>query len=477
MNYLGQRNDKIKETNQIIGKEQLKLLKQKMEYNPMPPLKIENNKYKIESIFVKDILKPEIGLKTPIYVYSKQRLLENYLTFKSIFSEAFYKYDIDVIINFACKANSNPTILGILRDLGSHIDAVTVEEVKHCLLCGFDNTKIFYTGVSNSKEDINWLLENEIQINFDSVNDLKKISKLNLEKLRVGSFRVIPNISAGHHHKTHTGHEGSKFGIPFNEIISAYRELINLGIKKFGIHCHIGSGSLQVDPFIDTVKAMMDILKKLKKELNIEVEYIDFGGGFGVPYRIDEKPLDLQIVAEKSAEIINNALLELNYSKKPVIHYEPGRYIVCDTSVILTRVNTIKRSGKTNYALVDASMATLIRPAMYDSYHHILAEKSEITNSNNSDLVDYCVAGRVCESGDIINKSIKLPKLEENDILIITNAGAYGYQMALANYNGIGLPYQILIDDNKIHLISTKIDMIDISGLTRAFNYMKNLNL
>ncbi|MCX8167096.1 MAG: diaminopimelate decarboxylase [Candidatus Micrarchaeota archaeon] len=443
-------------------------------YDPMPPLVIENNKFKIEEVLLDELVRSENQFPTPLYVYSKRRLIENYLTFEHAFSSAFSKYGMNVIINYACKANSNPTILRILLELGANIDAVTVEEVKHCMACGYEPNQIFYTGVSNSKEDINWLLENGVQINFDAIEDLKKINKINLEHLRTGSFRVIPNISAGHHHKTHTGHEGSKFGVPYSQIVEAYAHLVDLGVKKFGIHCHIGSGSLEVEPFIATVNAMMEILTKLKKELGIEVSYIDFGGGFGVPYRLENEPINLKEVAESSAKIIHNRLKELGYKTLPEIHYEPGRYIVCDASVILTRVNTIKRSGDTNYALVDASMATLIRPAMYDSYHHILSEKS--ANSNITEKEEYCVAGRVCESGDVLNKRIMLPKLSEGDILIITNAGAYGYQMALATYNGIGLPAQVMISEKSIYPISNPLVTQEIYGLSRAYNYMKLFN-
>lgn len=426
-----------------------------------PLIRIHNGKLKIEGVLLEDIYKPANSSygtpRTPLYIYSRARIEENYKTLCAALQSAFSKKGLNVVINYACKANTNPEIMKILRTLGANIDAVTREEIEIALLCGFKPTEIFYTGVSNSAYDLNWIAESGIQINFDDPADLDKLTPENRKQIEIASFRVIPNVSAGHHAKTHTGHQGSKFGIPQDDIIKAYKKAKSLGFEKFGIHCHIGSGSLEIEPFVKEAKAMVSIIRTLKKQLGIELAYIDLGGGFGVPYKPDELPLNIEKMAEQVAAEINSGISELDYSNLPTIHFEPGRYIVCDAGVIVTTVNTVKKSSGVTYALVDASMATLLRPAMYDSYHHIIKDGSQTRTKTL-----YTIAGRVCESGDIIGENRMLPKLKEGDVLVILNAGAYGYTMALGTYNSIGLPEQIIVEGNIYRTISNKMTGLDI---------------
>lgn len=371
---------------------------------------------------------------TPAYVTDEQRLRENY---RNVYS-AFSKY-MDTRIHYACKANTNLAILSILNQEGTGIDAVSVGEVMTCLKAGIPADRIMYTGVNVSDAELKAVTDMGVMINVDSRSELERLAKIN-KKLPI-SFRITPGVGSGHSDKVITGKKGSKFGIPKNDVIKTYLRAKELGFDIKGIHAHIGSGGQSVEPFVDMMDVLTDTVNELK-ENGIDLEFIDMGGGIGVPYKMNEDEMDLNELAMNVTDIITE-----NTDIETII-LEPGRYIVCDSTVLLTRCVDVKDAGVKKYIGVDAGFNTLIRPAMYDSYHYVA-----IGNKfGKCSTAKYDVAGPICESGDFLAHDRALPDPEEGDVVVIYNAGAYGFSMS-SNYNSRPLCSEVLVNDGKAELI------------------------
>ncbi len=371
---------------------------------------------------------------TPAYVTDEQRLRENY---RNVYS-AFSKY-MDTRIHYACKANTNLAILSILNQEGTGIDAVSVGEVMTCLKAGIPADRIMYTGVNVSDAELKAVTDIGVMINVDSRSELERLAKIN-KKLPI-SFRITPGVGSGHSDKVITGKKGSKFGIPKNDVIKTYLRAKELGFDIKGIHAHIGSGGQSVEPFMDMMDVLTDTVNELK-ENGIDLEFIDMGGGIGVPYKMNEDEMDLNELAMNVTDIITE-----NTDIETII-LEPGRYIVCDSTVLLTRCVDVKDAGVKKYIGVDAGFNTLIRPAMYDSYHYVA-----IGNKfGKCSTAKYDVAGPICESGDFLAHDRALPDPEEGDVVVIYNAGAYGFSMS-SNYNSRPLCSEVLVNDGKAELI------------------------
>ncbi|MCK4384548.1 MAG: diaminopimelate decarboxylase, partial [Candidatus Lokiarchaeota archaeon] len=261
------------------------------------------------------------------------------------------------------------------------------------------------------------------------------------------SFRINPEFGAGHHKHTITAGKDVKFGILEEQAIEAYRKAKEAGFKKFGIHQHIGSGVINALDFAKPANKFIGIIKKIIEELNIRFEFIDFGGGLGISYRPEEEPLDLS----KYREILMGAfknLVKAGNIGEPVFKIEPGRYLTAESSILLTQINTIKNNGYKLFAGVDAGFNTLLRPTLYNSYHHIIP--CNIVRREKT--LTYDVAGPICESGDILGNDRELKKLNEKDILAILDVGAYGFTMS-STYNSRPRSSEILIANGKIHKI------------------------
>jgi diaminopimelate decarboxylase len=265
---------------------------------------------------------------TPVYATDEQRLRENY---RNIYG-AFAKH-IDTKIHYACKANTNLAILTILAKEGSGIDAVSVGEVKTCLKAGFRPESIMYTGVNVSDAELKAVTDLGVMINLDSFSELERLAKIN--KTLPISFRVTPNVGSGHSAKVITGSEGSKFGIPKEKIVSAYRRAKELGFRTTGIHAHIGSGGQAVEPFTDSLEVLIKIVNQLKSE-GIDLDFIDMGGGIGVPYKANEDEMDLEDLALNLVDLVKEE------TDIKTLILEPGRYIICDATVLLTRCVDVK---------------------------------------------------------------------------------------------------------------------------------------
>jgi len=379
---------------------------------------------------------------TPLYVIDEMKIRNNYRMLYEAFSDQYN----DFKIFYACKANTNLAVMRILEQIGSGIDAVSPGEIYTALLVGFDPEKVIYTGNNVTDEELKYAVESGVIINLDSISSLKRLSKLtDPEKVKI-SFRINPKVGAGHHEHCITGGELSKFGVMEEEAADVYILTQDLGFTPIGIHTHIGSGILDPEPFMLAARTLMDVAGRVKEEAGLKFEFIDFGGGLGIPYTPDEKKLDLEKFSKKIVKLYKDKLNEYSMGK-PTMCIEPGRYIVGDTSTLLTKVNTIKQSYR-KFAGVDAGFNTLLRPSMYGSYHHIVAaNKPDAENVQNIDI-----AGNVCESGDLFARDRLMPELEEGDILAILNAGAYAFSMS-SQYNSRPRAMEVIVNNGESEVV------------------------
>ncbi|WP_414469969.1 diaminopimelate decarboxylase [Methanobacterium sp. ACI-7] len=388
---------------------------------------------------------------TPLYVIDENKIRENFRTVNNSFKS---QYD-DFKIFYACKANTNLAVMRILEQEGSGIDAVSPGEIYTALLAGFDPQRILYTGNNATDDELKFAVDSGVIINLDSVSALHRLTKVcNPHEVKI-SFRINPKVGAGHHEHCITGGDLSKFGIMEEEAVEVYQRAADMGYNVAGIHTHIGSGILDPEPFMLAVKTLMDVAGRVHEEGNINLEFIDFGGGLGIPYTPDEKKLDLNNFSKEIVDLFKDKLKEYNMGK-PTMCIEPGRYIVGDASVLLTKVNTIKQSYR-KFAGVDAGFNTLLRPSMYGSYHHIVAaNKPEAENTQTIDI-----AGNVCESGDLFARDRPMPELEEGDILAIFNAGAYAFSMS-SQYNSRPRTMEILVNNGESEVVRERETFADV---------------
>ena len=371
---------------------------------------------------------------TPVYVIDEARVRENYRNIYGAFSRF-----MDTKIHYACKANTTLALLRILEQEGSGIDAVSIGEVKTCLKAGFTPDRIMYTGVNVSNQELKEVADLGVMINLDSVSEMERLAEIAPQ--HEISFRITPGVGSGHSAKVITGSKGAKFGIPLDEVINTYARAKDLGFKIKGIHAHIGSGGQVVEPFMDMMEVLINLVNEIK-ELGIDLDFIDMGGGIGVPYRPQEEEMDVGELAMNLTDMIQEE------TDIKTIILEPGRYIVCDAVVLLTGVNDVKDAGIKKYVGCDAGFNTLIRPAMYDSYHHVaLANKFGKACTQKYDVV-----GPICESGDYLAHDRVLPEPVEGDIVAVYNAGAYGFSMS-SNYNSRPLCREVLVNDGKAELV------------------------
>lgn len=394
-------------------------------------------------MYIDEVSAIELSKKfnTPLYIISEKRIKENYKRLYNTFYQKYHK----IRIYYSAKANTNLSILRILKREGAYIDAVSPGEVFLALKAGFTPEKILFTGTSVRNDELEYLLKLNITINVDAYSQLNRLLKITTPDLL--SIRINPEFGAGHHEHVITAGKDSKFGIWENEVIKAYKKARRAGVKKFGIQMHIGSGILTVEPIILATKNLLSLAKKIHDQASVDFEFIDIGGGLGVPYKPEEKELNLNYLSEELLSLFRNEIKEHDLGE-PIFCLEPGRYIVCDAGILLTTVNTLKVTPFKKFVGVDAGFNTLIRPTMYGSYHHILvASKLNLSNVDRYDVV-----GSICESGDILAKDRELPKVHEGDLLAVLNTGAYGYSMS-SQYNSRPRAAEVLVNEGNYELI------------------------
>jgi len=346
-------------------------------------------------------------------VFSEKWIRDRFKNFKILLNSEYENNRI----HYAVKANSNLSILKILHSEGAFFDCTSMGEIYTCFKAGISPERIIYTGNMFTDEDLKFAVENKVLVNLDSVSQLKRLTRIHDdlgEKKGLISFRINPEFGAGHHAHTITAGKTIKFGILEDQAIEAFRKAKESGFEKFGVHQHIGSGVLNAQDFKKPVEKYISIIKKIANSLEIEFEFIDFGGGLGIPYRPSEELLNFNIykdvVIKPFKKLINSEEIG-----KPIFKIEPGRFLTAESSILLTQINTIKNNGYKLFAGVDAGFNTLLRPTLYGAYHHIIA----CNKNDGQPTLNYDVTGPICESGDILGKDREFNILEEKDFKLI----------------------------------------------------------
>lgn len=372
---------------------------------------------------------------TPCYVYSRKAIESSWLEFDRALKTQKH------LVCYAVKANSNIGLLNILAKLGSGFDIVSVGEMERVLRAGGRPDKIVFSGVGKREDEMQAALRAGIKcFNVESVNELIRLNEV-AGAMHIHapiSLRVNPDVDANTHPYIATGLKDNKFGIAFENAIAAYElasALPNISIK--GIDCHIGSQITTLEPFKDALLKVLELVEQLK-QLEITFEHIDLGGGLGINYQGEEPPTRSDYI-QTIINTLNNENMEL------II--EPGRSIVGNAGVLLTKVEYLNKGEDHNFAIVDAAMNDLIRPALYDGWHDI----KRVVESSNAEEVVYDVVGPVCETGDFLGKD-RLLSLEQDDLLAVCSAGAYGFTMA-SNYNSRPRVAELMVDGEQIFQI------------------------
>ena len=383
---------------------------------------------------------------SPLYVYNEKILREKMRDMKNL-----VKYE-NFAVNYSAKANSNLAILEIANEEGLNIDAMSPGEMFAELKAGFSPDKIFYISNNVSKEEMQYAIDNNIILSVDSISQLEQYGMLNPGGKVAARFNG--GVGAGHHEKVITAGKNTKFGIDPDEMELFNNVLNKYDLKLVGINQHIGSLFMEPDKYIAGVYAILSIAKQFK-----DLEFIDLGGGFGIPYNKLEdnyKTLDIKALGNKLDEIFEEFTKE--YGKRLKFKVEPGRYIVAECGVLLGTVHAIKNNGENKYAGTDIGFNVLARPVMYDSHHDIEVYRKSNEKCEGSQPIT--VVGNICETGDIIAKNRMLPILKEGDILGILDAGAYGHVMS-SNYNNRLRPAEVLIRENGDVVLIRKRDTLE----------------
>ena len=403
-------------------------------------------------LYVDGVSARELAQKfdTPLYVISEKRIREKYGRLKKALAANYDK----IRIYYAAKANSNLSVLKILENSGAYLDVVSPGEVSIALASGFPPDRIMFTGTSVRTDELEFLVDSAVTINIDSLSQLDRLLKMHVPK--VLSVRVNPEVGAGLHSHVVTAGKQSKFGLWETDALKAYETAKKAGVARFGIQMHVGSGILDAKPFLQALEKLLNIAKRARKELTLQFEFIDMGGGLGVPYKPEEKELDLAVFSEKILSLFKSHV-EKDDLGTPIFCVEPGRYLVADACVLLTAVNTVKTTPFKKFLGVDAGFNTLLRPTLYDAYHHIL-----VANKLNApDETTYDVVGPICESGDALAKDRRLPTVKEGDLLAVLNAGAYGYAMS-SQYNSRPRAAEVLVKNGKATLVREREQLDDL---------------
>lgn len=372
---------------------------------------------------------------TPLYVYSKATFEKHYADMDRAFEF------IDHQICFAVKSNSNLAVLNVLAKQGAGFDIVTGGELARVLKAGGEPSKIVFSGLGKSEADIQKALEVGIAcFNVESYAELDRIEKV---AARVGkkapiSLRVNPDVDAKTHPYISTGLKENKFGIPSDSVFETYAYAASLPhLEIVGIDCHIGSQLTETQPFVDALDRVIVMIDKLK-EMGIELKHIDIGGGLGVTYRDEIPP-----TVTEYANALRPALEKLGLK----VYMEPGRSISANAGVLLTQVDLLKPTQHRNFAIIDAAMNDLIRPALYEAWMNIQA----VTPRTDVPSKEWDVVGAICETGDFLGKQRELA-IQENDVLAVMGAGAYGFVMS-SNYNSRGRAAEVMVDGEQAYVI------------------------
>jgi diaminopimelate decarboxylase len=400
-------------------------------FNLTTEFTLKNGELHAENIALSQIAK-EFG--TPCYVYSKAALIHTFNSFQAGLVNTNH------LICFAVKANPNIAILNLFTKLGAGFDIVSGGELARVLAAGGDPQKIVFSGVGKTVDEMRAALDAGIFcFNVESASELKRLNEVakNMGKIAPVSLRVNPDVDAKTHPYISTGLKNNKFGVAFEDAIRVYEQAASMtNLAVHGVDCHIGSQITELAPFIDALDRVLGLVDALD-EKDIRISHIDVGGGIGITYS-DETPPEF----EQYAKAIWAKLANRNVK----LLLEPGRALVGNAGVLLTKVEYIKHTETKNFAIVDAAMNDLMRPALYDAYHDIVVVNPRAGKSNIYEIV-----GPVCESGDFLGHD-RMLNLQEGDLLAIKSTGAYGMSMA-SNYNTRPRAAEIMVDGGKAFVI------------------------
>ena len=375
---------------------------------------------------------------TPTYIYSRATLEKHWNAFDQAFNGRPH------LICYAVKANSNIAVLNVLARLGSGFDIVSVGELERVLAAGGQPEKIVFSGVGKRHDEIRRALEVGIRcFNVEVSTELDRINDIagDMGLIAKVSIRVNPDVDAQTHPYISTGLKENKFGLAIETAFEEYQRAHKMPhLQVVGLDCHIGSQLTDVQPFVDALDRVLNLLQRLKAT-GIEIQHLDLGGGLGIRYRDETPPSPAQYV-----NALYQKLGELPYE----IILEPGRAIAGNAGILVTKVEYIKATADKNFAIVDAAMNDLMRPALYQAWQEIIAVKLDSSHATRS----YDIVGPVCETGDFLGKGRALA-LAEGDLLAVRSAGAYGYTMG-SNYNSRPSAAEVMVDGDQVHLIGAR---------------------
>ncbi len=378
---------------------------------------------------------------TPLYVYNEDIIRDRMSRVANVITKYPYR------ANYSCKTNTNLEILRIALSVGINADAMSEGEMRMLLKAGFTPDRIFYVCNNVSADEMRFAIENNIPISLDSLDQLRLFGTIN----RGGrcAVRINPGVGAGHHEKVVTAGKKTKFAIAEADIDEIFNIAKEYDLKIIGINQHVGSQFMDPKPFLDAVDNLLRIAMRFEN-----LEFIDFGGGYGIPYHKldDEKEFDMEAFSKEFTGKIDAFVKE--YGSVPLFKSEPGRYCVAEGGVILGRVHSIKENSGVKYVGTDVGMNVLVRPSMYDSWHDIeIIRNGRVLGRDGAEFEKVTVCGNICESGDVLCKDRELPKAEDNDLICVLDAGAYGYSMC-SSYNTRLRPAEVMVcSDGSVKLI------------------------
>ena len=417
--------------------------------------------YRQNSLYVEEVALTRIAAEfgTPLYVYSRASLADNFSAYADA-CKAHGRTKNDALVCYSVKSNSNLAVLNLLGKLGSGFDIVSGGELLRVIAAGGDPRKVIFSGVGKSRDEMRLALSHDILcFNVESIPELHRLNEVaaEMDKRAPVSLRVNPDVDAKTHPYISTGLKDNKYGIAFDEAISTYHVAASLPhLHVVGIDCHIGSQLLDDAPLLEALDKVIELVDRLS-EAGIALHHLDIGGGIGITYD-DEKPVAVADYLSRLFARIDRWRAEKYQGKQITVLFEPGRSIVGNAGVLLTEVQYLKHGATKNFAVVDAAMNDLMRPAMYEAWHGVQPAEQRATATQTYDVV-----GPVCESGDWLARSRALA-LEQGDLLAIMSAGAYGMTMA-SNYNTRGRAAEVLVDGDKIMLVRKREAAQDLFAL------------
>jgi diaminopimelate decarboxylase len=414
-------------------------------------------KYRAGELFAEDVPVKKLAEKygTPLYIYSYRTLFRHF----KAYDDAFNAYPH--IICFAVKANPNPAVIRLFAKNGGGADIVSGGELFVALKAGVPAKKVVYAGVGKTEDEIRFALKSKIlMFNVESERELREIDRVagKMKTKAPVALRINPDIDPETHPYIATGLKKHKFGIPIEEALEYYRLASTLrNITLVGVHKHIGSQITKISPFVDALKRVLILIDDLNEQ-GIRIQYLDIGGGLGIPYRDEDPPVPKDLA---------KSLIPLLKGRGLTLIMEPGRSIVGNAGILVTKVLYLKTGEKKEFVIVDAGMNDLIRPSFYDAYHHILPVAKKRRKPVLCDVV-----GPICETGDFLARGRELQKVEQGEYLAVMSAGAYGFSMS-SNYNSRPKAAEVMVNGREHALIRVRETYDDLTSGNRVPVFLK----